>query len=146
MKTSAGVIIINELYGRPHLLLGHATGQKYWDLPKGGIEPGEDPREAAIRETLEETGVVINDNLLLEIGLCDYTPKKNLHLFTTAQEVDARTCVCKSWFHDDFGNVVYEMDAFKWVPITESQIMLHCGKSMSKLLISLFKTRFKDLL
>lgn len=28
-----------------------------WSLPKGGIKDGEDPREAAVREILEETGV-----------------------------------------------------------------------------------------
>ncbi len=29
-----------------------------WQMPQGGIDPGEDPREAALRELWEETGVV----------------------------------------------------------------------------------------
>lgn len=37
-----------------------------WDIPKGKIDKGEKPREAAIREVMEETGVIglkINDDL-----------------------------------------------------------------------------------
>ncbi|WP_413574921.1 NUDIX domain-containing protein [Bdellovibrio sp. HCB290] len=30
----------------------------YWDFPKGEVEPGEDPLEAAIREMQEESGLV----------------------------------------------------------------------------------------
>ncbi|MEK2688308.1 bis(5'-nucleosyl)-tetraphosphatase [Bdellovibrio sp. GT3] len=30
----------------------------YWDFPKGEVEPGEDPLEAAVREMQEESGLV----------------------------------------------------------------------------------------
>ena len=33
--------------------------QEYWDIPGGSAEPGELPREAAIRETKEESGLDI---------------------------------------------------------------------------------------
>lgn len=36
-----------------------------WDFPKGLIEPGEDPLAAAIRETVEETGI---DDLAFDWG------------------------------------------------------------------------------
>jgi len=29
----------------------------WWQMPQGGIDPGEDPREAAFRELYEETGI-----------------------------------------------------------------------------------------
>jgi putative (di)nucleoside polyphosphate hydrolase len=29
----------------------------YWQMPQGGIDPGEDVREAALRELAEETGI-----------------------------------------------------------------------------------------
>lgn len=32
-----------------------------WDIPGGTLEDGEDPRDGAIRETSEETGVAISD-------------------------------------------------------------------------------------
>lgn len=34
-------------------------GELSWQFPAGGIEPGESPEEAAVRETLEETGLKV---------------------------------------------------------------------------------------
>ncbi|HEX6754820.1 MAG TPA: NUDIX domain-containing protein [Mycobacteriales bacterium] len=31
----------------------------WWEIPGGGVEPGEDTRSAAVRETAEETGYVV---------------------------------------------------------------------------------------
>jgi len=40
--------------GRQFLLMRH---HDRWDLPKGHAEPGESPRQTALRETEEETGI-----------------------------------------------------------------------------------------
>ena len=40
------------------LLLVRTTEGKRWTFPKGHVEPGERPAEAAAREALEEAGVV----------------------------------------------------------------------------------------
>src|SRR5688500_15625008 len=36
----------------------HAIGRAAWELPAGSLKPGEDPREAAIRECHEEIGLI----------------------------------------------------------------------------------------
>jgi len=50
---SAGIVVMRWLEGKPHYLLLRAN--KYWDFPKGLVEPGENPVQAAIREVEEET-------------------------------------------------------------------------------------------
>jgi 8-oxo-dGTP diphosphatase len=42
--------------GKPRVLLGHRSAYDDWVLPKGKIDPGEDPNTTAVREVLEETG------------------------------------------------------------------------------------------
>lgn len=49
---AAGVALVSPR-GRI-LFLQRADG--VWELPGGGIEPGERPRQAAVREVVEETG------------------------------------------------------------------------------------------
>ena len=46
------------------VLLCHRCDMDLWNLPGGGMESGELPTEAAVRETLEETGLQV-DNLIL---------------------------------------------------------------------------------
>ncbi len=52
---SAGVVVLRDTQsGRRYLLL---RAYSYWDFPKGAVEAGEMPMQAAIREVQEEAGI-----------------------------------------------------------------------------------------
>jgi len=52
---SAGVVVLRNTQDSRRILLLRAYS--YWDFPKGAVEPGETPLQAAIREVQEETGL-----------------------------------------------------------------------------------------
>lgn len=55
---SAGGVVYKFENNQLVFLLGKHSGYHKWVLPKGLIEQGEKPEEAAVRETEEEMGVV----------------------------------------------------------------------------------------
>jgi 8-oxo-dGTP pyrophosphatase MutT (NUDIX family) len=54
-RFSAGVVVIRHDQGELRVLVLRAY--RNWDFPKGLVEAGESPIEAALRETAEETGL-----------------------------------------------------------------------------------------
>src|SRR5208282_4044806 len=52
-RLSAGVVIVSTVQRKLKFLLLRAY--RNWDFPKGLVEPGEEPIDAAIREVREET-------------------------------------------------------------------------------------------
>jgi 8-oxo-dGTP pyrophosphatase MutT (NUDIX family) len=53
IRLSAGVVVVRNVNGSWLFLMLRAY--RNWDFPKGVVEPGEQPLEAAIREVQEET-------------------------------------------------------------------------------------------
>lgn len=57
-RVSSAAMILEDESGR--LVSVKAVYKNYWGLPGGIIDRGETPKEAAIRETLEETGIEVD--------------------------------------------------------------------------------------
>lgn len=89
MKVSSGTAII---WGKK-ILLCHPTNSSWkntFSLPKGGVEPNESTIDAAIRETFEECGIVIDKSQVIKKGegsilrpmVIEYVDKKGVKFKT----------------------------------------------------------------
>ena len=57
MRIRAGIVLIQN--GSVALIERHRAGLHYFVFPGGGVDEGESPEQAAIREALEELGVEV---------------------------------------------------------------------------------------
>ncbi len=55
---AAGGVVVRRKSGEVQVLLVHRPRYDDWSFPKGKVEPDERWRDAAVREVLEETGLV----------------------------------------------------------------------------------------
>jgi 8-oxo-dGTP pyrophosphatase MutT (NUDIX family) len=130
-KLSCGVVIVNA---DAELLLCHVTGQGHWDLPKGGIDDGETPLEAALRETREETGLHLDPDSLVDLGRMPFRQRKDLHLFAAlTPRLDPAALHCESRFADEAsGTRLPEMDGFGWFAF--DAVPAHCSRKLAAVL------------
>ena len=129
---SCGVVLLDP-HGR--VLLAHATETSHWDIPKGHGEEGEAPHVTALREMVEETGIVIAAERLKDLGLFVYRRDKDLHLFAARahdDELDLTRCVCTSMFpRRSDGTLIPEMDAYRWTEPEE--VERYASRSLTRL-------------
>lgn len=57
MRIRAGIVLIQD--NKVALIERHRAGLDYFVFPGGGVDEGESPEQAAIRETMEELGVQV---------------------------------------------------------------------------------------
>lgn len=58
LLTHAGCVVFRDDQEDLHYLVISSSTNEHWVLPKGHIDSGESPEEAALRELKEETGVL----------------------------------------------------------------------------------------
>lgn len=112
-KVSAGIVITDG-----NVILGCKSYK--WDLPKGEIEKNEEPIDAALRETQEETGLVLNKKDLTELGFFEYTKYKDLWLFLYTPKFlpDTDEMKCTTYFENKNGKKVLEVTDYRYIPLS----------------------------
>jgi 8-oxo-dGTP pyrophosphatase MutT (NUDIX family) len=129
---SCGVIVRRRA---GELLLCHATGRGYWDIPKGLREPDESNIEAALRELDEEAGLQLPADALTDLGVHAYLARKDLHLFVVDPPIATlavEACRCRSQMRTRHGREIPEVDAYRWATREETPYL--CGKNMARVL------------
>lgn len=126
---SCGVLVVDKLN---RILMLHATGQDFWDIPKGRQKEGESTDESAERELFEESSVVADKKNFIDLGWYPYNRHKELYLYLLfVDELDTNLLSCHSTFVDEHGQEVSEADGFEMVSIHD--FPRRACKSMSRL-------------
>jgi predicted NUDIX family NTP pyrophosphohydrolase len=117
MKESAGTLLYRVNGGTIEVLLIHPSGnynrKAPWGIPKGLVDPGENPEQTARRETLEETGVVAGE--LVDLSSIIYQKsRKRVHAFAGQAPADAEPRVA-SW----------EVDQATFLPLDDARQRIH---------------------
>ncbi len=133
---SCGTLIVNPA---GQLLLCHVTGTAKWDIPKGMMDAGETPLQAARRELMEEAGLRLDELHWDDLGRFDYRPDKRLHLFRvrTGERLVAldQLCCTSMYPHEVTGEPTPECDGFRWAG--RDEIAALCWKRMGQRLLAL---------
>ena len=78
-KRSVAAVVLNE---KGEILLVKRRDAPIWILPGGGIDPGETPEKAVVREVKEETGI----DVAITRHVAEYTPINRLSYLTYLYE------------------------------------------------------------
>ena len=112
---SAGAVVLAGPPEQPLVALIHRRSPAEWRLPKGKLKPGETPRQAAEREVLEETGLVITAGEEVGSSAYSYGPpagrpvRKRVHFYLARVPEPL-----------PLQPELRSFDAARWVPVAEA--------------------------
>lgn len=128
MKTTCGIFIVDQC---ERILICHPTNHPWdvWSIPKGLIDEGETPLEAAVREVYEETSLILDTNAEFEeLPYNVYTSKKKrvkpfIHYHKNVISISDLSC--ESFVHKEDKEPFPEVDYFRMVNIDTAGDILH---------------------
>jgi predicted NUDIX family NTP pyrophosphohydrolase len=134
MKVSGGIVLYRRK-PRLEILLLHAGGPFYarrddgaWSIPKGEIEPGEEPLMAAWREYEEETGFpALRESALVALPPTKVTPAKLLHAWLVEGDVDPGQL--RSGTFEWKGRHYPEADRAGWFTLEQARVKMFRGQA-----------------
>ncbi|MEL7121143.1 MAG: NUDIX domain-containing protein [Bacteroidota bacterium] len=138
-KKSAGIILFKKEKNNIFVLLGHMGGpfwwkkdNRAWTIPKGQVESHESLIEAAIREFHEETGLLIEENLI-PLKSVRQSSNKIIHIW--AHNTDVNPKILESnlfemeWPPKSGKYQLFpELDRFEWFSLKKAKIKIVKGQ------------------
>jgi predicted NUDIX family NTP pyrophosphohydrolase len=135
LRMSAGILLFRFKNSNPEILLFHPGGPYWakkdagvWSIPKGLLNEGEDPLDAANRELREETGIEVKGKLN---QLTPIKQKNNKMVFAWSLEQDFDPINLKSnlfeieWPPKSGKKMQFpEMDKGAWFTIEEAKVKI----------------------
>jgi 8-oxo-dGTP diphosphatase len=119
-KVAAGCLVRARFDGDTRYLIVHPSGWynrgKPWSIPKGLVEDGESPEQAALRETREETG--LECRIVGSLGQVDYTKSRKTVVAFLCEPLErpaSTTLTPAEW----------EIDRAEFLPADEAWANLH---------------------
>jgi 8-oxo-dGTP diphosphatase len=81
MRVRAGIVLIQD--NKVALIERHRAGLHYFVFPGGGVDEGESPEQAAVREALEELGIEVT--IKQKVAEIQFGPKSRQIYFLAEQ-------------------------------------------------------------
>lgn len=107
-QISAGLLVFRRRPNGIEFLLAHPGGPFWinkddgaWSIPKGLVEPDEDDRAAALREFMEETGLMSPGANLVELQPLGQKSGKIIRCWLTEADLDL-SAFCSNTFELEF--------------------------------------------
>ncbi|WIE70469.1 NUDIX domain-containing protein [Curtobacterium sp. MCJR17_020] len=142
MVVSAGLLLHRTGPAGPEVFVAHMGGPfwrnrpRAWSIPKGLVEPGEDPLETAMREFGEEIGVpapvAVDD--VTDLGEFRQASGKRVRVFAAPapgfEVAVVRSNTVRLELPRGSGRFVDvpEVDDARWVPVAEARELLVAGQ------------------
>ncbi|HMR98749.1 MAG TPA: NUDIX domain-containing protein [Anaerolineales bacterium] len=115
MRTRAGIVLIED--NKVALIERHRAGLDYFVFPGGGVDEGESPEQAAVREAMEELGVEV----VIKQKVAEIQIETSRQIYFLAERVGGEfgTGMGEEFSDSDLNDPSEGIYAAVWMPIEE---------------------------